>query len=119
MYFLVVEGMALSNSVKGDTLSEHVWAFLGLNHPKDTRVKTEPIRGLLGGVTWVPFIAPLRTTTGWTWLRRLAVAGFMTSLGIHFVVGSHPLWNGILITASVVLATTVLAWWAGVKPWKR
>jgi hypothetical protein len=28
-YFVVVEGMALFNSRSGDTLSEHVWAFLG------------------------------------------------------------------------------------------
>lgn len=28
-YFVVVEGVALSNSKGGDTLSEHVWAFLG------------------------------------------------------------------------------------------
>lgn len=29
LYFVVVEGIALFNNVKGDTLSEHVWAWLG------------------------------------------------------------------------------------------
>lgn len=28
-YFVVVEDIALFNSTKGDTLSEHVWAWLG------------------------------------------------------------------------------------------
>jgi hypothetical protein len=29
VYFLVVEGIALFNHKTGDTLSEHVWAWLG------------------------------------------------------------------------------------------
>lgn len=29
LYFVIVEGLALFNKRGGDTLSEHVWAFLG------------------------------------------------------------------------------------------
>lgn len=28
--FCLIEGVALFNSTRGDTLSEHVWAFIGL-----------------------------------------------------------------------------------------
>lgn len=62
VYFLVVEGMALFNSTKGDTLSEHVWAFLGFS----------------GG---------MRYPTGWTRLRRFLVLAFMGWLSFHFLTG--------------------------------
>lgn len=34
---MVLEGIALVNSTKGDTLSEHVWAFLGVRPFKADR----------------------------------------------------------------------------------
>jgi len=62
VYFAVVEGMALFNSTPGDTLSEHVWAFLGYS----------------GGVKY---------PTGWTRLRRFLVLAFMAWLSVHFLTG--------------------------------
>lgn len=62
VYFLIVEGMALFNSTKGDTLSEHVWAFLG-------------------------FSDGMRYPTGWTRLRRFIVLAFMAWLSFHFLTG--------------------------------
>jgi hypothetical protein len=61
-YFAVVEGMALANSTAGDTLSEHVWAFLGYS----------------GGVKY---------PTGWTRLRRFLVLAFLAWLVVHFLTG--------------------------------
>lgn len=61
-YFAVVEGMALANSKPGDTLSEHVWQFLGYSE----------------GV---------RQPTGWTRLRRFMVLAFMAWLSVHFLTG--------------------------------
>lgn len=62
VYFLVVEAVALFNSVKGDTLSEHVWAFLGYS----------------GGV---------RQPTGSTRLRRFLFLAFWAWLSFHFLTG--------------------------------
>lgn len=62
VYFLIVEGMALFNSTKGDTLSEHVWAFLGFSNG-------------------------MRSPTGWTRLRRFVVLAFMAWLTFHFLTG--------------------------------
>jgi hypothetical protein len=62
LYFLVVEGMALFNAKPGDTLSEHVWAFLGYSE----------------GV---------RYPTGWTRLRRFLVLAFLAWLVVHFLTG--------------------------------
>jgi hypothetical protein len=64
VYFLIVEGMALFNSKPGDTLSEHVWAFIGI------RRKGE-----------------LRNPTGWTRARRFAVLAFMAWLSVHLLTG--------------------------------
>lgn len=61
-YFGLVEGMALFNSTKGDTLSEHVWAFLG-------------------------FSEGVRSPTGWTRLRRFLVLAFMAWLSVHLLTG--------------------------------
>lgn len=84
LYFLIVEGMALANSVDGDTLSEHVWAWLGL---RDTTEKE---------VTWR------------TWVRRVAVLFFMTLLTVHFVIGSNDVGNALLAAAAGTLAGVVV-----------
>jgi hypothetical protein len=64
-YFLVVEGMALFNSRPGDTLSEHVWAFIGVR----------------------PAGADLRDPSGWTRLRRFLVLAFLAWLSVHLLTG--------------------------------
>lgn len=65
VYFLIVEGMALFNSKPGDTLSEHVWSFIGIR-----RKGADP-----------------RDPTGWTRLRRFIVLAFMAWLSFHFLTG--------------------------------
>lgn len=65
VYFLVVEGMALFNSRPGDTLSEHVWAFIGIRRKGDD----------------------LRQPTGWTRLRRFLVLAFLAWLSVHLLTG--------------------------------
>lgn len=62
VYFLVVEGIALFNSRRGDTLSEHVWAFLGYSE----------------GV---------RYPTGTVRLRRFLTLAFLAWLVIHLLTG--------------------------------
>lgn len=62
-YFLGVEGAALLNSRKGDTLSEHVWAFLGY---KDRQVG-QP--------------------TGSQRIRRYLMLGFLAWLVVHLMTG--------------------------------
>lgn len=61
-YFLAVEGWALYRSKPGDTLSEHVWAFLGAGR---------------GG----------RQPSGWTRARRFLVLAFLAWLVAHFLTG--------------------------------
>lgn len=85
VYFAVVEGLALANSRAGDTLSEHVWQFVGAR----TRATAD------------------RPVTGWTRVRRVAVGLFMVALGVHFLVGSHTVGNAALIGSAVVLAAVV------------
>ena len=58
--FFVIEGVAIRNKARGDTLSEHVWAFLGVNGWK------------------VP---------SYPWLRRGIFAGLFAWLGAHFFLG--------------------------------
>lgn len=62
VYFGLVEGMALFNSKRGDTLSEHVWAFLG-------------------------FSDGARSPSGWTRLRRFLVLAFLAWLSVHLLTG--------------------------------
>lgn len=62
VYFLVVEGIALFNSRRGDTLSEHVWAFLGYSE----------------GV---------RYPTGTVRLRRFLALAFLSWLVVHLLTG--------------------------------
>ena len=58
--FFVIEGVAITNKKRGDTLSEHVWKFLGVNGWK------------------VP---------SYPWLRRGAFSGLFIWLGGHFFFG--------------------------------
>lgn len=60
-YFLVVEGLALANSRAGDTLSEHVWAWLGIGEG--------------------------RRRSGWTQARRALLVAFLAWLTLHFLTG--------------------------------
>jgi hypothetical protein len=59
--FLAIEGIALFNSVPGDTLSEHVWAFLGV------RSKNKK-PGNFVSPTWTLRVARLGTVSGLVWL---------------------------------------------------
>jgi hypothetical protein len=61
-YFLAVEGVALFNKTPNDTLSEHVWLWLGYS----------------GGV---------RKPTGWTQLRRFLALAFLAWLSVHLLTG--------------------------------
>lgn len=61
-YFGIVEGMALTNSRDGDSLSEHVWWWLGYSE----------------GV---------RQPTGWTRLRRFLLLAGLTWLAVHLLTG--------------------------------
>lgn len=61
--FVIVEGMALFNSRRGDTLSEHVWAWLGSAH----LTRKQP--------------------TGWTRLRRFVVLAGLAWVVAHFLTG--------------------------------
>lgn len=62
-YFLVTEGVALFNSKEGDTLSEHVWAFLGYRERR---------------------VGPPR---GSERLRRYLTLGFLAWLVVHLMTG--------------------------------
>jgi hypothetical protein len=64
LYFAVVEGMALVNSTAGDTLSEHVWAWLGYHDGVD-----------------------LRKPSGWTRLRRFLTLAGLAWLVVHLLTG--------------------------------
>lgn len=66
VYFAVVEGMALFNSTPGDTLSEHVWSWLGYA---------------------ATGVGPLRQPSGWTRLRRFMLLAFLAWLVVHFLTG--------------------------------
>jgi hypothetical protein len=63
--FLVIEGIALFNSTWGDTLSEHVWAFLGVrggradeNHRTGDRITPK----------WTLRLARFVMTSGLVWV---------------------------------------------------
>lgn len=62
-YFLVVEGWALLNSRGEDTLSEHVWAWLGYDDRK---------------------VGP---PSGSERLRRFATLAFLAWLVVHLLTG--------------------------------
>lgn len=63
LYFVIVEGLALVNSKGGDTLSEHVWAWLGYDERQ------------------------VRPPKGTERLRRYLTLGFLAWLVIHFMTG--------------------------------
>jgi hypothetical protein len=63
VYFLVVEGIALFNSYGGDTLSEHVWAWLGYREGRVGR------------------------PTGNQQLRRFLTLAFLAWLVVHLLTG--------------------------------
>jgi hypothetical protein len=56
LWFVVCEGIALFNKTEGDTLSEHVWAFLGYReHRIGPPTGSERIRRFLtlAGLAWL------------------------------------------------------------------
>lgn len=65
--FAGIEGTALFNSRKGDTLSEHIWAWFG------TERRTSD--------------APAHDRSGWAQARRAGLLMFMTWLTAHFMTG--------------------------------
>jgi hypothetical protein len=67
VYFLVVEGIALFNSKGGDTLSEHVWAWLGYRIGPDGTHVGYP--------------------TGSQRLRRFLTLMFLAWLVVHLLTG--------------------------------
>lgn len=63
-----LEVVTLVRSVRGDTLSEHVWMWLGVRLQRDPR--------------W-----PDKTPNAKTKLARIAVLGFLAWLIVHFATG--------------------------------
>jgi hypothetical protein len=60
--FVAIEGKALFNKTKGDTLSEHVWKWFATS-----KLDNKP--------------------TGWVRLRRIGLLAFMAWLSVHFLTG--------------------------------
>jgi hypothetical protein len=57
-FFVTIEGSAIFRKARGDTLSEHVWAWF--------QIRDKPAQ--------------------WTW-RRIVLAGFLCWLLVHMVAG--------------------------------
>ena len=62
--FGVVEGAALTNKSKDDTLSEHVWKWFAIGQPGDRP-----------------------RFTGWVQARRFGLLAFLAWLAAHFLTG--------------------------------
>lgn len=71
---LVIEGVALFNSRAGDTLSEHVWAWLGVRTAKFT-TPGEPGAGRVVTPKWTLRVA------------RFSLVTFLVWLLLHFTTG--------------------------------
>lgn len=63
--FAVIEGVALVRSDRGDTLSEHVWKWIGVGRHGQEKPKV----------------------TGSVKVRRVALVSFMVWLTLHFLTG--------------------------------
>lgn len=115
--FVVIEGIALFNSTRGDTLSEHAWAWLGVGSYKrrqhtidvctvcGTRIARPDMSIVSGGTErgkgdWahvdgynydqhgVHLAAPGFVTPKWTLrVARIVLISFMVWLVLHFVTG--------------------------------
>lgn len=67
--FAVIEGVALSNSKHGDTLSEHAWAFMGVRGSKANPVRTP---------RWTLRVARIIVLSGLLWLTlHFATGGWV------------------------------------------
>lgn len=101
--FAIIEGIALFNSRRGDTLSEHVWAWIGVGPHRTAHCRYcgEWITRLGKSNSWIhtsvapvdPHLAtPALVTAKWTLrLARLAVAILLVWLAGHFLTGG-TLW---------------------------
>lgn len=67
VYFLAVEAAALYDSKPGNTLSEHIWLWLGTQRRRPGE--------------------PERQRSGWTQLRRVLLLAFLAWLVVHFLTG--------------------------------
>lgn len=66
--FMVIEGVALTNSTKGDTLSEHVWAFIGVRPFKADRDNGMTGGGAKVSPKWTLRLARFSVVSGLVWL---------------------------------------------------
>ena len=67
--FCVIEGVALANSRAGDTLSEHVWAWIGVRRPGAAPVRTP---------RWTLRVARTIVLSGLLWLAlHFATGGWV------------------------------------------
>jgi hypothetical protein len=87
---LAVELVAVFNRKRGDTLSEHIWAWIGMD--RKTRIRcarcSAPKEHLDGvGGCWRYQPAGFRSVSRWTWTRRLFTLMFVLWLGIHLFTG--------------------------------
>ena len=62
--FGVIEGVALFNAAKDDTLSEHVWKWFGIGRPGNRPPVTGSVR-----------------------LRRFGLLAFLAWIALHFLTG--------------------------------
>lgn len=76
---LILEGVALFNSRQGDTLSEHVWAWLGIPAYDWIAARRRNVQGDAAE----SFVAPVWTLR----VARLALITFMVWLTLHFTTG--------------------------------
>jgi hypothetical protein len=67
-FFVIEEGVALTNKVNGDTLSEHVWKWFAIPEAGTKEDGKRPKTVLMR-------------------LRRFALLAFMAWLVLHFVTG--------------------------------
>lgn len=85
LYFVILEGIALTNKTSGDTLSEHVWAWLRGRQQQAPRV----VLAMVGNTdNFVKVDPPIKThgLNHWTW-RTFVVGAFLLWLFFHLTFG--------------------------------
>lgn len=86
VYFVTLEGIALFNKTTGDTLSEHVWAWL----KGKKAANSVPIPKLINNkeIIFMLHPPPIRTSglNHWTW-RTFVVGAFLIWLFLHLTFG--------------------------------
>lgn len=87
---VAVELVAVFNRKRGDTISEHVWAFIGMDRTSRNRCRrcgrgSHANGYYLDCLGYVPDGG--RTVSRWTWARRLFTIAFLLWLVMHLFTG--------------------------------